>query len=500
MDGAFIFLLPVREAFKTCRADIYKVLFMKVLLVNPPFTLEDRYGKKLKIAGPLLPSLGLAYIAAVLERDGHDVEILDAPALDCSSSDIASHVKKGRYDVIGITAQTPMYGRFVEAVKAIRSACPGVPMMAGGPHSSIMPKEILMENPQLDYAIYGEGEVTVCELMQAIEGKMKPADVMGIAYRDGGKVLVTPPRPFIENIDDIPMPARHLLPMKRYRPAPSTYKRTPLLHMITSRGCPFSCVYCSSRSIFGRVYRAHSPMRVADEMEDIIDRYGAREIFFLDDIFTLNRKWALSVCDEIIRRGLHRKVEWSCSTRANTVDPGLLGHMRKAGCWQIHYGLESGSQRLLDYIKKGITLEQSRKAVYWARKAGIEVRAYFMIGLPTETKEDTLQTIRFAKELNPDYAKFSLTTPYPGTPLFDMANERGEIKSFSWSTYKTLGGFTDDERPYVPRGRRSSELKYMEKKAYRDFYLRPSYILKRLMRIRSISEFIAYARGFFALS
>jgi anaerobic magnesium-protoporphyrin IX monomethyl ester cyclase len=472
---------------------------MKVLLVNPPFTLEDRYGKKLKIAGPLLPSLGLAYIAAVLERDGHDVEILDAPALDMHASGIAAHVSKKRYDVIGVTAQTPMYGRFVEALKAIRPAAPDAVLMAGGPHSSIMPKEILLENPELDYSIYGEGEVTVCELMKVIEGTMKPQEVSGIGYRDGREVRVTPPRPFIKDIDDIPMPARHLLPMKRYRPAPSTYKRTPLLHMITSRGCPFSCVYCSSRSIFGRVYRAHSPKRVADEMEMIVKKYGAREIFFLDDIFTLDRKWATAVCDEIIRRGLHKKVEWSCSTRVNVVDQDLLLHMRKAGCWQIHYGLESGSQRLLDYIKKGITLEQSRMAVRFARKAGIQVRAYFMVGLPTETREETLQTIKFAKDVDPDYAKFSLTTPYPGTPLFDMANERGEIKSFSWSTYKTLGGFTDDERPYIPRGRTGAELKFMEKKAYRDFYLRPSYAIKKLMRIRSPSELIASARGVLGL-
>ena len=472
---------------------------MNVLLVNPPFTLEDRYGKKLKIAGPLLPSLGLAYIAAVLEKDGHKVEILDAPALEMTSTEIAEHVRKGRYDAIGLTAQTPMYGRFVEALKAIKPVCGNVPIIAGGPHSSIMPAEILKENPELDYAIYGEGEVTICELMKVLDGRKKARDVRGIAYRQGKAVKVTPPRPFVENLDDIPMPARHLLPMIRYRPAPSTYKRTPLLHMITSRGCPFNCVYCSSRSIFGRIYRAHSPKRVADEMEELIEKYGAREIFFLDDIFTLNRKWAEAVCDEIIARGINKKVEWSCSTRVNTVDPEILAHMRKAGCWQIHYGMESGSQRLLNYIKKGITLEQSRNAATWSRQAGLEVRAYFMIGLPTETREETQQTIDFAKEVKPDYAKFSLTTPYPGTPLFDMANERGEIKSLSWSTYKTLGGFTDDERPYIPKGRTSSDLKYMEKKAYREFYIRPSYVLWKLSRIRSLSELNASIRGFLAL-
>lgn len=262
---------------------------MKVVLISPPYTLEDRYGSKLKVAGPSLPPLGLAYLASYLEKKGHDVEIIDAPAMCMSSSDIGKYLKNKHIDIIGVIVYTPMYARFVEMVKKIKDVLGDVPIVAGGPHASIMPKQLLEERKELDYVVFGEGELTMGELMEVIDGSIDPSHVKGLGYRDGGNIIINESRHFIKNIDNLPSPAWHLLPLEKYKPAPSTYKKLPVMHMITSRGCPFNCIYCSSRSIFGRVHRPHSPDRIIHEMNFLVDKYNVKEIFFLDDILDVLR-------------------------------------------------------------------------------------------------------------------------------------------------------------------------------------------------------------------
>lgn len=471
---------------------------MNILLIFPPYTLEDRYGKHLKEAGPVLPPLGLAYIAAVLEERDYKVEILDAPALEMTSQDIARYIEAKKFDTIGITVYTPMYHRFKEVTEQIGPITDDIPIFVGGPHPSVLPEDTLSSNPAVDYAVIGEGEVTTVELMEAMEGKRDISSVKGIAYRKNGEIKLTSPREYIMDLDSLPFPARHLLPMDRYVPAPSTYRRTPFAHMIITRGCPFNCVYCS-QAVFGKKYRTNSPERVVEEIEHLIDRYKIKEIFFLDDIFTLNKKWANQVCDRIIEKGLHKEIEWSCSSRVDTVNPELLKKMRRAGCWQIHYGVESGSQRVLDYIKKRITLEDSRNAIKWSKEAEIETRAYFMLGLPTETREESLQTIQFALDTNPDYVKFSVTVPYPGTELHEIAKKEGSLRTLSWERYKSMIGFTDDELSYIPEGRTSEEIKALQKMAFKKFYMRPRKILEFVFKIRKISELSAYYRGFKSL-
>jgi radical SAM superfamily enzyme YgiQ (UPF0313 family) len=237
-----------------------------------------------------------------------------------------------------------------------------------------------------------------------------------------------------------------------------------------------------------------------EELELLINKHGAKEVYFLDDLFTLNKEWVNELCNNIIQRKISEKILWSCNTRTNLIDLPTLENMKKAGCWQIHFGIESGSQRLLDLIKKGTTLQQSRDAIKLCRKAGIQTRAYFMLGLPSETKEESLKTIEFAKEIDPDYAKFSLTTPYPGTELFDIVKKEGNLKSESWDLYKTMGGLgSNTERPYVPEGRTSKELNELQKKAHKDFFLRPRIILRFILNIKSIEELKIYAKSALAL-
>lgn len=474
---------------------------MKILLMTTPYSVEERYGKALKNVGPsLLPPLGLAYIAAAIEKEGHDVRILDTAILNMSIKDIKDYFRNNKFDIIGITLMTPMYLNFVNIVKAIKPLTGKTPLVAGGAHPSILPVETLKENPGVDYSVFGEGESVFPDLINAIKGKKSVSAVNGVAYREGKAVKITKPAKMIENLDELPMPARHLLDNEKYIPAPSTYRKLPVMHISSSRGCPYNCTYCSSQSVFGRKYRSHSVDRVLEELKLLMNKYGAKEVCFLDDIFTLNKRWMNDLCNRLIREGINKKISWSCSTRVNLVDLSLLKKMKKAGCWQIHFGIESGSQRLLNLIKKGITLQQSRDAIKCCRKVGIKTRAYFMLGLPTETKEESLKTIAFAKEIDPDYVKFSLTTPYPGTELFDIVKKEGNLKSESWSIYKTMGGFgSGTERPYVPKGRTSKELNELQKRAHKEFFFRPKIILRFLLNIRSIGEIRLYAKTALAL-
>lgn len=473
---------------------------MKVLLMTTPYSVEERYGKHIKKLGVMmLPPLGIAYVAAVLEREGHEVEIVDTAVENMGVPDAATYILSRSYDAIGLSVQTPMYGNFQKLIQMIKPHLNGTPIIAGGPHASIYPDQTLERNPEIDFTVYGEGELTIPGIMDVIEGKKDPKDVLGIAYRKDGKVIKTAEPDFIRDIDNLPYPARHLLKMEKYEAMPSTVKNMPMLHMIASRGCPFRCTFCSSASIMKRTYRYHSPKRVVDEMEHLKDEYGVREICFQDDLFTVNKKWVSDICNLLIQRGLDKHLSWTCHTRVNTVDRELAKLMKKAGCWQMHMGVESASQELLDRIQKGTTPEQARNTVKILKEEGIVIRCYFILGLPGETREDALRTIAFAKEIDPDYAKFSLTTPYPGTELYDQLLREGNKLTDSWEFYKTMGGFGGTQRPYVPEGRTSEDINQLHRMAHKEFYFRPKKILSFLAKTRSLSELKMYTRAAWAL-
>jgi anaerobic magnesium-protoporphyrin IX monomethyl ester cyclase len=261
-----------------------------------------------------------------------------------------------------------MYPQCVALLKKIRSILPHVKIIVGGPHATILPKECLENISEVDVVIVGEGEQTIVELMNSFEKDSGLNSVDGIFYRNKGIIQSTKPRNLIQDLDHIPIPDRTLLDMTLYRPSVSYYKKLPAYMILTSRGCPFQCTYCSK--IFGSNYRHHSVGRVLKEMEILIKDFGAREIVFRDDTFTINKTFTKNLCESIIEKGYHKKISWSCMTRVNLVDFELLTLMKRAGCWGIHYGVESGSQRLLDIIKKGITIEQIKRAHKITRKVG----------------------------------------------------------------------------------------------------------------------------------
>jgi len=319
----------------------------------------------------------------------------------------------------------------------------------------------------IDIIVKGEGEETTRELIENIEKGTSLNGVKGITFREKNEIIDTEPRPFIKNIDDIPFPSRDLLPMHLYK-----FNGVKYTTMLTSRGCPFKCSFCSSSRLFGGYWRGRSPENVLEEMKTVYEEYGIRNIEFMDDTFTLNQERAEKICDEIIKQGWD--ISWGASSRVDTLSKRLVEKMKKAGCWIIFLGIESGSQKILDAIGKRITLEQVKKAVKILKDAGIQVLGSFIIGFLQDTTETIKETIKFAKSLNLNYAEFSILTPYPGTPIFDYAKKHGMLLTEDWSKYTAVEPIVKIE------GVSEKEIKALFQKAYITFYLRPRIVIEWL--------------------
>jgi radical SAM superfamily enzyme YgiQ (UPF0313 family) len=316
--------------------------------------------------------------------------------------------------------------------------------------------------------------------------------IKGIIYKQDGKVSITTKREFIKDLDRLPFPARYFLPpLSRYRPTPASYKRLPLATIMTSRGCPSQCVFCD-KAVFGNIYRQRTADNILAEVEEVIGRFGAREIRFFDDLFTLDKQRTYKICV-----GLKKKmVPWTCLTTVTAVTKELLNEMKAAGCWQVLYGLESGDSRMLKLLGKGNTIEENIRAVRWAKEAGLSVRADFIVGTPGETMDSLKETLRFAIGMDLDYAHFNKFVPFPGTELYKSLTCAGYNFNFSGRCsildHSTLF--------YVPDGISREEYRRFLDSAYKKFYLRHRYIIKRLLSIRTKDEFIGQLKGFFAIA
>lgn len=458
---------------------------MDVLLINPPCV----------IANPVLP-LGLASIVAVLEKNDVNVGVIDAWASRLDFKELGQEIAHTNPKIIGITMMSPNYADTKRTIEVARSSAPFSKIIVGGPHPSALPKETLEEIPDVDFAIVGEGEVTMLELVNAIGNGKNFEEIAGLAFRNNNSIVMTSPRMPVSNLDSLPTPARYLFPIDKYRFVPPYGRNNPSTTMVTSRGCPFGCIYCS-KDVFKNNYRAISPSRVVDEIEQLIEKYKAREIRFYDDDFTLDMKRADQICEELLRRDI--KISWTCTTRVDLVDEELLKKMKKSGCWMISYGVESGVQEILDKTKKGFTIEQIKRSFEWTKKAGIRILGYFMLGLPGETKEMIQRTIDFSIELEPDFANYSILVIYPGSTLYkEIRNGKyGKLESEQLIHLS----FTAPNSSVFPVTRQSAtfvgdftieDLEYFLTQAYKKFYLRFSYIFKQLQKIKSFSEWFYY--------
>jgi radical SAM superfamily enzyme YgiQ (UPF0313 family) len=425
--------------------------------------------------------MGLAYLAAVLEEEGYQPKIIDANALELNFIELRKELEKESPDVVCVTSITPMIYEAMASVKVAKSACPNSTTILGGSHVTFCPMETFEDCPELDVVCLGEGEETITELIQRVEKKQNLDDVKGIIYRKNGYFYKTEPRPLIKDLDSFAFPARHLLPMNRYTVLGRNY---PSINIVSSRGCPFSCSFCSSSYFYGKSYRARTAKNVVDEIEQVVHKYKVKSIEFSDDTFTLHRSRVEEICEEIIRRKLD--ISWGCSSRANLVTRDLLIRMRKSGCHLIFYGIESGSPKILKLMKKGEMPIQMARAVKVTKETGMETLGSFILGYPEETREELLRTIHFSKKIGIDFAEFSMATPYPGTELFEYAVKKDLLLTKDWSLYTAV-------KPVIkPKYYSVEELNRFFVEAYRSFYGSPGVLIHHLGkgRIRFFTKVI----------
>ncbi len=471
---------------------------IKVALVTPPFREAGVVGttRSMRAVINLIPPLGLAYLAAVLESQGIDVRITDG-SRGLTLSEVVGELKAYTPNIVGISCTTPTFLDAIELAGSVRQALPQATIVLGGAHVTAIPQEAMLEEV-FDVGVIGEGEITFLDLVRAIEdkgslGKVDLKEIDGLAFRRDGQVVRTTPRERVKDLDRLPHPARHLLPpLSAYRPTPASYRKLPLAVMMTSRGCPYGCTFCD-RGVFGNYVRGHSPEYVLDEVEELLDRYGAREIRFFDDTFTINPKRVVRICEMILERRL--RFPWTCLTRVNTVDKDLLRLMKGAGCWQVLYGLESGDPGMLKRLNKGSSVEQNTLAVQWALEVGLGVRGDFIIGTPGETMESLENTLAFTKRIKLDYAHFNKFVPYPGTELYERLLGEG----YQFDSRKLPPIVDHAAVLHVPDGLTREQVKEFLDRAHREFYLRPSHIIRRLLRTGSWHELVGQARGALAV-
>lgn len=422
----------------------------------------------------------MAYIAALLEREDIVVSILDANVLNLALDDLRTVIARENPDIIGISTVTMLVKDTLTIARLAKEFNEHIKVVVGGIHPTVYPEEFLRDK-NVDFVVRGEGEFTFLDLVKTIEEKKTTFNtIRGVVYRKESSIRYSPARDYISNLDLLPFPARHLLPLDKYW-APS--QRYPFGTILTSRGCNYQCIFCSTRCIHGQNVRMRSWENVIAEIESLVREYGVKELFIEDDTFTENPKRVMKICDEMISRGID--LTWKCpnGVRANNLSFDLLKSMRKAGCYQLGLGIESGDEDILRNIKKGITLDMVRNVVKKCNQVGIGVVGFFMFGNLGETKDSMQKTIDFAKELNLDDAIFHMTVPLPGTEYFKFIEENGKFLTKQWSKFTPYG------EPVFELGDVKSELmKNMLKKSYRDFYFRPKVFLKRFSKIRSLNE------------
>ena len=419
------------------------------------------------------PALGLGYLAAYLKSRDFPVKILDAAALGLDDDGLSAAIGNSGAGVVGITATTVGWHRAARAAEIARKALPGAFLVAGGPQLTLFPGESLKASV-FDGAVIGDGEETLLEIVDRLSRGDDVLSVEGAAFRQGNEIRVNPPRPWIEDLSALPHPDVSELPRDRYR---CLTVKQPFYTMITSRGCPYHCGFCSQACCGDRV-RFRSPADVVGEMEFYVNKMGARELVIFDETFTLDRDRVMEICQRITRADLDFR--WNVRTRVDTVDQAILTSMKNAGCHSLHMGVESGSPRILKLMNKGITLKQVQDAFAAARRLGFVTRGYFMIGYLDEDRETYRQTLELALKLPLDWASFSITVPLPGTDLFRRAVERGLVARDHWLRHTRLEPV---EMPYIKSPHWSrQQIEEMLREAFKRFYLRPSYALGRLSR------------------
>lgn len=459
-------------------------IMKRILLITPPCI---KLYAKIRKAAPIYPPLGLLYIASLLEQNNINVKIIDSFALNLKFEEIEREIIRYKPDIVGITSTTTTFSEVVLISNLVKKNFPSSIIIVGGPHVTAIPEEILRNNRNIDIAVRGEGEFTFLKILK----KNAINNIEGISFRKGEEIVNNLPAQLIEDINFLPYPLRHLLNIENYRTSSKFPSKKPFTTVLTSRGCPFKCTFCAAPIIFGYKVRKRTPENVILELEEIVNRYKIKEIAFVDDTLTFDHKRLTEICS-ILKE---MKLIWICSATVNTVNEDILKFMSRTGCKAIEFGIESGSERILNNIKKDITLKQAIDAVKWAKKSGILVSTTFIIGHLEEDKTSLEETLKFIKYIDSDILHLSLLTPYPGTEVYNKAKVENRL----------LRNFEEYISPKYTNpvikldSITSEELKKYWKRIMLRFYLRPKTIIRIMKRMFfSWDEFKNIVGGFFA--
>ena len=465
----------------------------KVYILYPPISKQERYSSAVGSVGGNQIPLGIYYLASFLSDNNYSVEVCDAEAKNYTLDSIIEQIRKYNPDYIGISSTTVAFHRAIESAEKIKKSFPEKPIIIGGPHVTSNYLHA-MSFEAFTYGVIGEGETTFLELLNTLNKSKDIDNIDGIVYRNKlNKIIKNKKRAFIENLDNLPYPSFDLIDdLSLYAPPPSNYRTLPVINIITSRGCPSQCTFCD-RNIFGKKYRERSAENVFGEIEFLYKKFKIREIAFVDDTFFINQKRIYKLFDLIRNRGLY--FHWTCMARINNVSYDFLKYIKENGCWSIAFGIESGDEKILEIIKKRISLEKIKQVITWCHELKIETKGFFIIGHPLETLETMNKTIEFACSLKLNSVVVTINTPIPGSPQYIEADKYGKLDITDWSKFNYW-------RPvFVPNGLTEEILLKKQKDFYLKFYLRPKIILSfvagmfgkgGLKRFKSIISLFGY--------
>ena len=462
---------------------------MNILLLNPPYI----NGKKIFMkeigrcgstatANQYWPQTGLAYLAANVQSS-HNIKIIDAIAQEYNFNNLITIIKNFRPKVIVIHTTTPTFNNDATVLNRIKKELKNTIIGFVGNHVSNTVKPSL-QNSIADFILVNEPELTFQDLIINLSNDWKK--IPGLAYRKSQKIIINKPRKNLKNLDNLNFPARNLLHNNKYKMILTNNE--VFATVIPSRGCPFSCIFCRVGYPWGKKFRQRSVDNVLDEIKEIRTKYSIRNIVFMADTFTLEKKWVMDLCNKILQNKLD--INWLCNSRADTIDQEMVNVMKKAGCSLISFGIESGNQQILDKSKKNLDLRKAKHVINITKKQGIRTFAYFILGLPGENKKTINQTIKFAKKLDPDYVNFHLATPHPGTELATIAHKKKWIIDNQYEHYDQSGKYSVLKTNNLS----SKQILRAQKRAMREFYLRPKIILKQLIRIKKPKDIINLAK------
>lgn len=462
---------------------------MNILLIEAPYD----YGRMENMTKPHFP-LGLGYIAAYLRQQGHNVRLV----LNLTPEDLQHHLQTFTPGLVGVGCMTPTFPQAVAICRNVKTLS-GAATVLGGPHVTALKEEILREQPEVDYVVYGEGELTITELCLALgQPDRQVSQIQGLVYRTpDGTVKTTPPRDLIKEVDSLPFPARDLVDMSRL----GTHKYIDVgrvsATLISSRGCPFKCAFCSSHVTMGNLYRFRSAQNVLAEIDELVGRYQVNHIAFEDDTFTLNRDRVETICRELIQRNYD--LTWYCLSRVESMDPDLARLMRRSGCRLVSFGIESGNPEILKKIHKKISLPAARQAIEACYQAGLRSQCTFILGFPFDTKQTMADTLHFAQELSPTIAIFFALVPYPGTEMYQYLPESlRPHKAQQWQDFANM--INNQGYLSLMPGVSAAELTRMTERWHLRFYLRPRQLYRMFRTLRTWQEFSSFAASGWGLA